>query len=170
MDGSSVKAVLQEELQALAERIAANMRAAGEVASGKTIRSMRVEASEKEGTLYGRAYFSVLETGRKAGRVPRNFSDIIYQWMQDKNVHASPIAYKREGNHKYTPQERGDRSMASAIAWTIKTKGTRLFRNGGRSDIYSQEIPKTIANIGDRIGKMAIQEINTIKLNDTTIG
>lgn len=165
----SVKSILQEELQSLAERIAANMRAAGEVASGNTIRSMHVETTEQQGTLFGRAFFGTLETGRNAGRVPRNFSSIIYQWMQDKNVHAAPMPYKRDGDHKYSPQERGDRSMAAAIAYTIKKKGTKLFRSGGRSDIYSNEIPKTISAISERIGKMLIKEVQSIKLNDTTI-
>lgn len=169
LDQKAAREVMREELQLLSERIAANMRAAGEVASGKTIRSMHVETTEQQGTLFGRAFFGTLETGRKAGRVPRNFSSIIYQWMQDKNVHAAPMPYKRDGDHKYSPQERGDRSMAAAIAYTIKKKGTKLFRSGGRSDIYSNEIPKTISAISERIGKMLIEEVQSIKLNDTTI-
>ena len=66
MIGESVQIVLQEELEALKERIIAQHLAAGQKASGRTAASLRVETTENEGTLYGRSAFGVLETGRKA--------------------------------------------------------------------------------------------------------
>lgn len=142
--------IVREELEALAEKIRENHRKAGQVASGRTLRSIRVVMSENGGTLYGRAFFGTLETGRKGGRVPRNFKDIILQWMKDKGIHAD------DGN---------DKGMAWLIAQKIRKEGTALFRKGGRSDIYSKEIPITIENIVRRMSKKFSEEIEHINLN-----
>lgn len=161
----AVSILLKEELEALKQQIITNMRNANEVASGNTIKSMHVTASQDGGTLFGRSPFGTLETGRKAGRVPYNFQAIIYQWMQDKGIHGPAMPYKTKGQHKYDPQKRGDLSLASAIAYTIKTKGTKLHRQGGRSDIYSNVIPDTIKRIGDRIMALIHTSIDSIKIN-----
>ena len=102
IDQDAARVIVQEELEQLQQRIAANMVKANEVASGRTLKSMHVETDVQKGTLFGRAFFGVLETGRRAGRVPRGFDQIIFQWMQDKNVHASPLPYKCKGPHKYS--------------------------------------------------------------------
>lgn len=169
-DQEAARVIVREELEQLQQNIAANMTKAGEVASGRTIKSMHVETDVQQGTLFGRAFFGVLETGRSVGGIPRGFNQIIYQWMQDKNIHAAPMPYKTDRPHKYSdPQVRGDMSMASAIAWTIKTQGSSLFRKGGRDDIYSNEIPLTIKRIEGRLVFLITQAIRSIKLNNITI-
>ena len=97
------------------------------------------------------------QNGRKAGRVPQSFRQIILQWMRDKGLHGTPIPYVREGAHKYTPQERGDLSMAGAIAYTIQHRGSRLHRQGGRADVYSNVVPQTLERVRARL----ISLINT---------
>lgn len=165
----AVDNVLKEELEQARQLIINHIRANGQNASGRTIASLHVEVNGDEGTLFGRNFFGVLETGRKAGRVPYKFSSIIRQWMQDKGIHGEPIPYKTDRPHKYTPQERGDLSLASAIAHTIKTKGTKLHRDGGRADVYSNVIPDVIQRIRKRIiGSMQI-EVDSIKLNNQTV-
>lgn len=164
---AAVSILLKEELEALKQKIITNMRNANQVASGITIKSMHVEANDTGGTLFGRKPFGTLETGRKAGRVPHGFRYIILQWMRDKGIHAAPMPYVRGRKHKYDPQTRGDLSMASAIAYTIYKKGTRLHRIGGRSDIYSNVIPETTKRIGDHIMKLIHASITSIKLNGT---
>ena len=119
-----------------------------------------------QGTLYGRKAFGTLETGRKGGRVPRLFNAIIYQWMMDKGIHGRPLPYKIQGNHKYSPQERGDRAMAGAIAYTIRKKGTRLYREGGRADVYTPVVRATIRRITDRFAGLVEEMIDNIRLND----
>lgn len=169
-DQQAARVIVREELEQLQQNIIANMQKADEVASGRTIKSMHVETDVQGGTLFGRAFFGVLETGRRAGGIPQDFTAIIYQWMQDKNIHASPMPYKTNRPHKYSdPQVRGDMSMASAIAWTIKTRGSSLFRKGGRDDIYSNEIPLTIKRVEGRLVFLIKQAIRSIKLNNTTI-
>ena len=54
--------IIGEELEALRKRIIANHEAAGQVASGRTKGSLKVEMSEDGGVLWGRQAFAVLET------------------------------------------------------------------------------------------------------------
>lgn len=156
------RVILKEELLSFIERVRENHKAAKQVASGRTGRSMRVVLNDMEGTVFGRQAFGTLETGRKPGRVPGNFVAIIRQWMADKGIKASPLHYKRKPSErwqpKYTPQERGDMSLAGAIAHRIATKGTKLYRDGGRSDIYSNEIERTTEAVMKRI--TAIMSVN----------
>ena len=157
--------ILQEELEALRLSIIGNHLKAGQKASGRTAASLRVEVSEDSGTLWGRNAFGVLETGRKAGRVPKDFQGIIMQWMRDKGIHAAPIPYLTDRPHKYTPQQRGELRMSYLIARKIRKEGTRLFRSGGRSDIYTPEVEKAVKNIGDRMLSLIKTKIEHIKLN-----
>ena len=127
---------------------------------------MQVHVSGSIGELVGRRAFGTLETGRRGGRVPRNFHNIIYDWMMAKGVHAEPMPYKTSRPHKYTEQERGDRTMAYFIAKTIRTMGTRLYRNGGRDDVYSRVIPLTIERINSRLSGIYVASVTQqIKLN-----
>lgn len=164
--GTQVSQILNEELGTLKATIINNIRTTGQWASGKTAASMAVMVSGSIGELVGRRAFGTLETGRRGGRVPRNFHNIIYDWMMAKGVHADPIPYKTSRPHKYTEQERGDRTMAYFIAKTIRTIGTRLYRDGGRDDVYSRVIPVTIERINSRLsGIYVVSVTQQIKLN-----
>lgn len=134
-DQRSAEVIIRSELEFLQARIIANILRNGQNATGKTIASLHVETSPSSGTLYGRSYFGTLETGRRPGRVPSDFAAIILRWMQAKNIHAD------DGN---------DKGMANAIVWAIKRKGSKLFREGGRKDVFSNEIPAARARIMER--------------------
>jgi hypothetical protein len=164
--GTQVSQILTEELGTLKATIINNIRSTGQWASGKTAASMAVMVSGSIGELVGRRAFGTLETGRRGGRVPRNFHNIIYDWMMAKGVHAEPIPYKTSRPHKYTEQERGDRTMAYFIAKTIRRDGTRLYREGGRDDVYSRVIPTTIERINSRLSGIYVAAVTEqIKLN-----
>jgi hypothetical protein len=75
------------------------------------------------------------------------------------------MPYKTNRPHKYTPEERGARSMAAAIAQVIRRSGTKLYRDGGRDDIYSREIENTRKTLMERLSRFIIQKIEHIKLN-----
>lgn len=162
--------VVVSELTALKDRIAANIMSSGENASGRTIESLEVVEDGHSFRLLGRLAFGTLETGRKAGKVPATINDIIKQWAIDKGIKADPIPYIRKPSEKwqpkYTPQQRGDMSMVGAIVHKIKTEGTRLYRDGGRNDIYSPQIDETINTIQERLAVIFKTEvIDSIKLN-----
>ena len=164
--GAQVSQILTEELGTLRATIINNIRSTGQWASGKTAASMAVMVSGSIGELVGRRAFGTLETGRRGGRVPRNFHNIIYDWMMAKGVHAQPMPYKTSRPHKYSEQERGDRTMAYFIAKTIRREGTRLYRDGGRDDVYSRAIPITIERINSRLSGIYVASVTQqIKLN-----
>jgi hypothetical protein len=163
------KHIVINEMEALKQRIAANIVSTGQNASGRTIASLRVEEYEDGAKLLGRFPFGTLETGRKPGKVPGNFIDIIIQWMKDKGIKAAPIPYIRipsqKWQPKYDPQSRGDMSLAGAIAHKIKTEGTRLFRNNGIDNVYSNEIPLTVEVVKKQLAGIYKNEIQTININ-----
>lgn len=151
IDGVAIEQILREELGTLKAAIIVNIRKAGEWASGQTAASMQVTANGGVGILAGRRAFYTLEMGRRAGKVPRNMQTIIYDWMQAKGVHGTAIPYVRKGKHKYTPQQRGDMSMAWHISQKIKKEGTRLYRQGGRTDVYTSAIPGAVQRVNTRL-------------------
>lgn len=154
---------IQQLLDKMVSEIRANLASTGTNASGRTSASLRVEVDATSGRIYGRRYFRGVEQGRAGGRVPHNFTSIIEQWIKDKGLTPSAIPYKRQPSDrwqpKYTPEERGLRQMASAIARTIEQSGTSLYRSGGRKDIFTN----VIENNKDEILKVA-KEIITEKL------
>lgn len=169
MSKEQAKAIIGEELNELRRRIIEHHISAGQKASGRTANSLHVEVNDDAGTLYGRKAFGVLETGRKAGPVPKSFVGVIRQWIIDKGIPYKPIPYvlvpSERWTPKYTPEERGLRSLAGAIAYKIRKEGTVLFRAGGRDDIYSQEIPKTIYSIMSRVFAVFERDVEHINLN-----
>lgn len=149
-----VKSILYRALHEAKIKIQQNLETTGTNASGRTSRSLEVVVDDTSGTLFGRQAFGTVETGRRAGRVPYGFTDIIYQWMQDKGVHAD-ITGRRS-------QESADRSMAYLIARKIAREGSKLYREGGRVDIYSNVLPVTIEQVKRETTNVYIININSI--------
>lgn len=145
------RVIVLEEFTKLREAIINNHLAAGQKASGKTIESLKIEQNGDKVILYGRQAFGTLETGRKAGAVPGNFREILYQWSIDKKI-SFDKDYKRK-------------SFAYLLAKKIECEGTKLYREGGHNDIYSQLIPDTVEAIANRIGILFETEIDHIKIN-----
>ena len=134
MLNEEIRQILLEELEDLRARIIANMEGADKVVSGKTRDSLQVSVRGNAGVLTGRQAFATLETGsrpwsRKPKRTPRWFADLIGDWIDKRGLDLNQWA----------------------VAHTIIHKGSKLYREGGRADIYSPELQKTIDRIGDRI-------------------
>ena len=140
--------LVSSELEALKQKVIENQKNSGQVASGRTIASMKVEVTEDGGVLWGRSPFGTLETGRKPGKVPAGFWKIIRQWMDDKGIQA----------------QKPD-SFAYLVARKIANEGTQLFRNGGRDDIYSPEVKDTVERVSQGIGILFGSEVEHINLN-----
>lgn len=145
---ADIKGILDEELESLRQRIIENHIRAGQKASGKTISSLRVYVNDNQGTLFGRQAFGVLETGRKPGKVPKGFYQIIQQWVKDKGI-----------------QVENPKSFAYLVARKIAREGTELHRQGGRADIYSPEIEKTTQEIMNRAFAVFKDDVTHINLN-----
>ncbi len=151
-----IEQVLERNLIDLKARIIENHVRAGQVASGRTRDSLTVTIESSGGayigTLWGRSFFGALETGnkpwqRKPKRVPHWFHDIIEQWIDDKGLDLN----------------------AWAVSYNIIHSGTRLYQSGGRDDIFSNEIPKTLDSIGEELLLFYDQQITEmITLNNKT--
>ena len=137
--------ILIQELTDLQKRVIQNHIAAGQKASGRTIKSILVEIGDDYAQLTGRKAIGTLETGRKAGRVPAKFQDIIIKWMQAKGINVPK-----------------PKSFAYLVARKIAREGTLLHRQGGRSDIYSKEINITLPRLIKRLGDEQVTELMRI--------
>lgn len=136
--------IIKEHLESLKSFIQFQMDAYGRNASKKHVNSLQVEASAGYGVLTGLSSWNFMETGRSGGKVPHNFRSIIYQWSIDKGIQIESIPYKRSGEHKYSPEERGRWRFAYFVSRKIMEEGTTLFRSGVREDIYSSAINREV--------------------------
>lgn len=146
-----IRDIIREELESLRRRIIDNMSAAGQHATGKTRDSMQVEVGDTYGVLTGRRAFATLERGsrpwsRQPKRVPKFFADLIGEWIEAKGLDLNKWA----------------------VARTIIRDGSKLFRTGGRDDIYSPEIEKASAAIADRVAeRYSVLITNRLIMNHT---
>ena len=141
---TDIKSVISQILEQTAAEIRANLDTQRVTASGRSRDSIRVRETE-DGHLQligggeGAAPMETLETGRKAGKVPRGFEDILKEWMVDKGVNV-------EDEDKF----------ARSLKWRIIRKGTlRHFDLTQQKDIYSTPVSMAASAIIER-GKEAL--------------
>ena len=140
--------IINEELLKLKDVIAANMQAQGLNASGRTSKSLEIVQNENGTALMGRSFFAVLETGRKAGKVPKNFRQIIEKWATDKGLTFDTPAKLR--------------SFSYLVARKIAAEGTKQYRTGRRTDVFTDAINETVTSIQNQLGSEVLKEIVTI--------
>lgn len=138
--------VLSDWGNRVAERIKSNLDTTGTTASGRTKDSIEVVALDGELTIYGRRFFEGVETGRPAGKIPYRFQDIIRQWMDDKGI-----------ADQFGQKEWQKRNAAYLIAQKIKDSGTKLYRDGGRDDIYTNVITEMLPELEEKL-TIAVKE------------
>ena len=143
--------IIESRLRELMQEVKDNHINAGQRASGKTIESLKIESDENSVGLLGRKYFGVLETGRKPGKVPKGFYETILKWAKSKS-----IDFESETKMK---------TFAYFVSKKIAEEGTKLFRKGGRNDIYSIAVERAKKDINTAIGRMAIESVTNIKTN-----
>lgn len=151
--------IVQEEIEWLKGRIVEQLKATGTTVTGATAQSLEASISQVgegvEAYLLGRPAFSTVEKGRGPGGVPSNIIEIIKKWIKDKGISVNQIPYKREPSEnwqpKYSVEERSLNMAAGAISHTIAAKGTKLYREGGRNDIYTPFIDEFLERLEKRI-------------------
>lgn len=140
-----IDTILREELEQLKNEIILRHEQAGQVASKKTRASFSVEVSGNRGELWGNSYVGVLETGRKPGKVPYRFSDIIKRWAITKGLTFS--------------NEKDLNRFAYFVSQKIATEGTKLYRSGMREDIFETPISQFTERISQRFYTAYSKEI-----------
>lgn len=130
----NIDVIISGSMAKCIETIKTNSRAAGQVATGKTLRSLEYTL-QRLGKSYlarilGRPYFGTLETGRgpyNGGKGdPQGFNQRLIEWMKARNFQCKDEAeYLR---------------MANYLRWKINKLGTVLYRKGGRKDIFTPAV------------------------------
>lgn len=141
-DIEDIARIVEQVLEESCREIIENHERAGQVASGKTRDSLKHEVvtgvSGVTGTIYGRKYFAALETGSKPWKKqyahpPKPFVNTIAQWMADKGI---------EGVSAYL------------VARKIMREGTKLYREGGRKDIFTTSLEAIQERIEQEISSL----------------
>lgn len=125
--------IVREELDKLREDIIETSQSLGQKASGHTYEEILVEqVSSTGGQVTGPGYVEVLARGRRPGRVPYDFAAIIKEWAAYKGI-------------SFTSEEEFDR-WANAVVWSIRSKGSELWREDGsqgeQTDVFSAPISR----------------------------
>lgn len=160
---TSVRNIVSSHLNAIKDGIALRMEQMGRNASGSTVRSMVVNTSDSGGTLEGSKSFMYLEHGRGPGKVPKGFYEIIKDWVVAKGISYQDMIPKNG-----TP-EQGLARLSGAIAHSIITKGTRLYRDNEYNDIYSSLIEQEVELLSKEaagIFETEVEKLQEIELDN----
>lgn len=132
--------------------------AAGQVATGKTLRALevrlRTEGTAIVGEIWGRPYTGALETGSRPARKRGTDSEraqmirAMKEWCAVRGLTAGMTDKQAE-------------NFARWLAWYIKKYGTRLYRHGGRRDIITPALEATRDTLNTRLGEYAEQLFET---------
>lgn len=132
-----LKSEIAKFLNGISFAIKQEQTAQGRSALGRTAQSLEIEVDERNGILYGNSAVNTLETGRKSGKVPGGFSQIIKEWMSDKGIFQAETESKKN-------------SIAFLIARKISKEGTLLSRQGGNSGVLSKAITEERITLFER--------------------
>lgn len=147
------KELIYEFLDSIKDDIIREQEAQGRTASGKSVDEYRVEANNSGGQLSGVSYVGTLETGRKAGKIPKGLRFTIREWIDNKGL------FSGESNSRKN-------SIAYLISRKIANEGTLLYRQGGNSGVISDSV--TEERIKEFEGKLldefANETVNSITL------
>jgi hypothetical protein len=150
---NSVMDEIERVLIDVRDEIRAKMANEGVNASGRTSAGMQVQRYENGVRLVltgdDVAPLATLEVGRRGGKVPMGFTDIIEQWSRDKGL--------------TFPRERDRRSFAYLTARKIARQGTQ--RHQQPIDIYSEEVTRGVERLKDGIKAQITEYIHNSLIN-----
>lgn len=153
---SDITEIIKVHLTNIKDKIAENMAKHGRNASGKSVSSLTVEATDESGTIFGSPSFLAMQKGRGPGAVPANFRDIIKRWAIAKGISTSA----RAGTSQTSEQALN--SFAGAVAFNIMKKGTRIYREKRFDDIISSAVDSELEAMGAEIALVAAKRIDDI--------
>ena len=150
-----ISQLLEQELQLLHNKILSNAQVAGKKVTGKTIASLESLVVKKSdsvnATISAAPWFFTLEHGRGPAKGKASGSDFLQNlksWIQTKGI---PVADDNE-------LER----LAKFLKWRINTSGTRQYRQGAKTDIYTQAIDDFKNNIPQKVKELYINQIKNM--------
>lgn len=142
---ADVLKIISEQSDSFINQIRRNIQASGEYATGKSSDSIYSLISEQDGVftleINAKPFFSVLETGRKPTpdkKPSKAMIENITEWCDAKGLNSN---------------------LAWAIATDINKKGTKLWQQGGRTDIYTDEKQSFVEELLNAIAKQIGDEV-----------
>ena len=145
MDAAEMR-LIHECLSNIQIGIGNNIRTKGLNASGYTVRSMVIVDDAEGATLYGRAFFAVLETGRRPGKWPPR--ERIYRWSIEKK-----LAFR---------DDRQRQAFAYLTARKIGRFGTKTYRDGGRKDIFTDVISAEVEKLENKVYAFYVAKVERV--------
>ena len=142
-----VSDILRSELEHLKADIIRRHEEAGQVASGRTRASFEVRVSDSNGQLLGNSYVGVLERGRRAGKVPYDFKDILLRWAEAKGI--------------FFANNTDAKRWAWFVTQKIRQEGTTLYRSGQTVDVFTTPI----TDFTERLSKQLTAEYRSEIIN-----
>ena len=150
---NSVMDEIERVLLEVRDEIKAKMASEGVNASGRTSAGIQVQRYENGVRLVMTgedvAPLATLEVGRRGGKVPMGFADIIEQWSRDKGLSF--------------PRDRDRRHFAYLTARKIARRGTQ--RHQQPIDIYSEEVTRGVARLKEGIKAQVTEYIHNSLIN-----
>ncbi|MBR3467159.1 MAG: hypothetical protein IKH15_08085 [Bacteroidales bacterium] len=132
----------------LVKRIQVEMQNQGLNASGNLSNSLEWEVGDDSVRVLADPYFLYAEGGRRAGKVPVNFSHIIERWISDKKV-VRPAKF------------RTDRDFAWSIVHNIKTYGSSKYRGDRpKDDVLSAPMDELLPELNEIIENRVVFFVN----------
>ena len=120
-------------------------------ASGNLSNSLTYEIVDEGDTthikVYAANYLIYAEGGRKAGKIPANFVSILEDWIADKGL-SVPSQFKNA------------RQFAGAIAYNIKTYGSRRKRNNDIADVVAPAMNELYPKLQQLLEARVVMYIN----------
>lgn len=136
--------------------IAQRMAALGRMSSGRSVASLQIEVKDSKGNLSGDKQWETMQRGRRPGKVPSNFREIIKNWVRAKGINIQP----RIGQS----QKQAIESFSYLVTRNIMQKGTKLYRDKGYNDIYDTLLEEEIKKLTDETA--SVLELEVDKIND----
>lgn len=136
--------------------IAQRMAALGRMLSGRSVASLQIEVKDSKGNLSGDKQWETMQRGRRPGKVPSNFREIIKNWVRAKGINIQP----RIGQS----QKQAIESFSYLVTRNIMQKGTKLYRDKGYNDIYDTLLEEEIKKLTNETASVLELEID--KIND----
>lgn len=140
---AKIDKVLIDEMSTTMINIGNNLQRNDQFATGNTEDSLRVDAKDMKGTIYGAAHFDTLEEG-----------------ISPQRSKSESFLYKYRGIFMW--------SQAKGLMWTKRRAfvtaemqeeyGSKLFRDGGRTDVWTSEEQPLMESLKERVAELLINE------------
>ena len=141
---------IEDWAEELIDRIRVEMHNAGLDASGNLSSSLEyVIENENDGTTHIKVlaanYFIYAEGGRKSGKVPYNFVEILKEWISNKGLSVN---------------QKEDARFAFLIARKIRQYGSKRYRENKPADVLSKPMSEMKPKLNEILENSIIFYIN----------